>query len=162
MRGHASEVHERVVVPDVVPAITARVAAPWQGLEESLPPEPAGGELTCQGGVSVPTLAAVARAPLRRAGDHRQIVREARMPGRVEVARDAVAARHAVQERRAPVPEDLTQTVVLHHEHPHVMEPRHARLGGRCADREGRTEAGEDAPGGTETQTHGAKSRTAT
>ena len=134
-RRDASEVHERVVVADVLAPVAADVAAVGEALDEPAPAEPAGGELGRDRWPAEPAPAPVARAAVRGAGDHRQVVRKAWVARRVEPGRDPVAARHPVQERRFPVSEDLPQAVVLHDEDPCVVHPVRPGLR-RCGCRE--------------------------
>jgi hypothetical protein len=67
---------------------------------------------------------AVARDSVRRAGDEREVVREARMRDGVVLGQGCVAARELVERRRVGVAGDRRRLVVLEHDYDDVREVR--------------------------------------
>ena len=126
--------------------VPTHVAAPGQPLEVALPSEPAPRSAGARASGRGTALAAIAGAPVGRARDHRQVVRQAGMGRRRRTASQPGSdARPGSGTAPAWMPEDLSQAVVLHHEHPRVVRSRHSSLGRRRADHEGCRQTGEDA-----------------
>ena len=92
---------------------------------------------------------AVARDPVRRAGDEREVVREARMRHGVVLRQGRVAARERVERRRVGVAGDRRRLVVLEDDDNHVGEVRQPH-GGRRHLRDGRAHRAARATGSEE------------
>jgi hypothetical protein len=80
---------------------------------------------------------AVARNSVRRAGDEREVVRQARMRDRVVAVQRRVATGKHVERRRVARADHVAGLVVLEHDDDHVVERRNAcSVRRRCRNRE--------------------------
>ena len=121
-RQDAAEVEKRNVTLDVAPRGRARPACSRQALRVRLPGTALCLERVGQTDTTGRAARAVVGDPLGRAGDQREVVRQARMRHAAVSGQHRVAPGERVEGRRGRAAEDRAAHLVLEHDHDHVVE----------------------------------------
>jgi hypothetical protein len=128
-RQHSPKVDEGVVLLRVAAARGAGPPRPREPLRVRLPRTAARRERVGEAPTWNRAARAVAGDPVCRAGDEREVVRQARVRDPAIAAEHGPAARERVERRRVRVAEHLAPRLVLEHHHDCVAERRHGTRG---------------------------------
>ena len=144
--GDVAEVEERVVLLRVAAGRAAGEAGIREILGIRLPGLAGGRERVGEAPGVDDAVGAVARDPVRGAGDEREVVRQARVADGVVLRQRGVAVRERVERRRVGAPGDRARLVVLEHDDDDMREVRDVH-GRRRHFRDGRPDPAPTAGG---------------